>query len=233
MKKLAIALAILFLALAYYADYRANRLPLTSTSELEIMIDSYNQKSEAFEDSLKAFKNNVKKSDSIIAIFYNNPTVKKILDSINKDEEENTKSVQLELNDDVFEEINGMLLAGPDNNYKLVGRLQWENKLNSNEFISVIDIEGEYDSALFLEENKNECIKGTRGTEYIDSKEIKVQGTNMFTCFQKGVNGLAIAQTYIQKEGYVYYIIASADPDKYDNAAYITSYMYSKILNQL
>ncbi len=97
--------------------------------------------------------------------------------------------------------------------------------------MSVIDIEGEYDSTLFLEENRGECIKGTRSTEYIDSKEIKVQGTNMFTCFQKGVYGLAIAQTYIQKEGYIYIIISTADPDKYDEAGYVTSYMYSKILN--
>ena len=135
------------------------------------------------------------------------------------------------MNLEIFQEINDMVLAGPNDDFKVIGRLEWENSKNRNEILRVVDIEGEYDEQYFLEENKQECLKGSRGTEYIDSKELKVLGKNLFMCIQKGLTGLAITHTFIQKDGYVYYIIATADPDDYERASSLTAYMFSKILN--
>ena len=72
-KNLAIILPLLFLALTFYADYKANRAPDPPKNNLEIMMDSFNQRN-------KVFKENIEKFDSIKTSFENNPYVKELLD---------------------------------------------------------------------------------------------------------------------------------------------------------
>ena len=122
--------------------------------------------------------------------------------------------------------LNGISLNGP-NGFVKVGDLQWTN---GNETVLIQYLKGSSAKLKGIQNGaKSTCEKGTRGSTFVDFLNLEISGETYGFCLQKGQNTLALAQTFVYRDGYIYVVIVSAEPDNYQRSFEIMGYMISRI----
>ena len=125
--------------------------------------------------------------------------------------------------------LNGISLNAP-NGFVKTGNLQWNN---GNENVLIQSIEGSYAVFKDLQSGaKLACKKASRASTFVDFGNLEVSGETYGFCLQKGQNTLALTQTYVYRDGYVYVVQVSADPDDYKRCFEILGYMITRITTE-
>jgi len=127
--------------------------------------------------------------------------------------------------------LNGISINGPQG-FEKSGELEWKK---GNDIIAVGSLGG------FVAQDAwgDQCKKGSRTTEYLFSKKIKISGNEYIICFSFGENDFLIAQTLVYREGHSYIITAgtySGDYEysemvekSYEHIVYMMGYMINRI----
>ena len=132
---------------------------------------------------------------------------------------------------EIFQEVNGIVLAGPDNDFKITGNLDWTKGVESIK-VTYLKGNGIQNSQMSREESteyyKSLCKDGTRYTEFYDFNKSEMEGEELILCRQKG-DFTATGFTLVYKDGFTYTIIANAAPFDYNRVAYLLMYMWNRI----
>ena len=118
--------------------------------------------------------------------------------------------------------LNGISFNGP-NGFTKAGDLHWNNH---NENVMIQSIKGAFTD---LKDAELSCEKGSRGSTFVDFANVEISGTTYGICLQKGQNTLALASTWVYRDGYTYLITVSAEPDSYERCFYILGYMITRV----
>ena len=122
--------------------------------------------------------------------------------------------------------LNGISLNAP-NGFVKSGDLQWNN---GNENVMIQSFKGSYTGFKDIQSGaKSACEKGSRASTFVDFINLEVSGETYGFCLQKGQNTLEIAQTFVYRDGYVYMVMVSAEPDNYERCFEILGYMVTRI----
>ena len=122
--------------------------------------------------------------------------------------------------------LNGINLNGP-NGFVKAGDLQWKN---GNESVLIKYFKGSSANLKGIQNGaKSTCEKGTRGSTFVDFLNLEISGETYGFCIQKGQNKLELVQTFVYRDGYIYVVIVSAEPDNYQRSFEIMGYMISRI----
>ena len=122
--------------------------------------------------------------------------------------------------------LNGISFNGP-NGFVKVGDLQWAN---GNESLLIQYFKGSYANLKGMQNGaKSICEKGTRGSTFVDFLNLEISGETYGFCLQKGQNTLELVQTLVYKDGYIYAVTVSAEPDNYERSLEIMGYMITRI----
>jgi hypothetical protein len=122
--------------------------------------------------------------------------------------------------------LNGISLNGP-NGFVKAGDLHWNN---GNENVIIQYFKGSYADFKELQSGaKLPCEKGSRGSTFVNFLNLEISGKTYGFCLQKGQNTLEIAQTFVYRDGYIYMVIVSAEPDNYQRSFEIMGYMVTRI----
>ena len=122
--------------------------------------------------------------------------------------------------------LNGISLNAP-NGFVKAGDLQWNN---GNENVMIQSFKGSYTGFKDIQSGaKLACEKGSRASTFVDFINLEVSGGTYGFCLQKGQNTLEIAQTFVYRDGYVYMVMVSAEPDNYVRCFEILGYMVTRI----
>jgi hypothetical protein len=122
--------------------------------------------------------------------------------------------------------LNGISLNGP-NGFVKAGDLHWNN---GNENVMIKYFKGSYADFKELQSGaKLTCEKGSRGSTFVNFLNLEISGKTYGFCLQKGQNTLEIAQTFVYRDGYIYMVIVSAEPDNYQRSFEIMGYMITRI----
>ena len=122
--------------------------------------------------------------------------------------------------------LNGISLNAP-NGFVKAGNLQWNN---GNENVVIQSFKNSYTGFKNMQSgNKLTCEKGSRASTFVDFVNLEISGETYGFCLQKGQNSLEIAQTFVYRDGYVYMVMVSAEPDNYVRCFEILGYMVSRI----
>jgi hypothetical protein len=122
--------------------------------------------------------------------------------------------------------LNGISLNGP-NGFVKAGDLHWNN---GNENVMIQYFKGSYADFKGLQSGaKLACEKGSRGSTFVNFLNLEISGKTYGFCLQKGQNTLEIAQTFVYRDGYIYLVIVSAEPNNYQRSFEIMSYMTTRI----
>jgi len=122
--------------------------------------------------------------------------------------------------------LNGISLNGP-NGFVKAGDLHWNN---GNENVMIQSFKGSYEDFKVVQSGaKLACEKGSRGSTFVDFLNLEISGETYGICLQKGQNTLEINQTFVYRDGNIYMVIVSAEPDNYQRSSQIMGYMVSRI----
>ena len=122
--------------------------------------------------------------------------------------------------------LNGISLNGP-NGFVKAGDLHWNN---GNENVMIKYFKGSYADFKELQSGaKLTCEKGSRCSTFVNFLNLEISGKTYGFCLQKGQNTLEIAQTFVYRDGYIYMVIVSAEPDNYQRSFEIMGYMITRI----
>ena len=122
--------------------------------------------------------------------------------------------------------LNGISLNAP-NGFVKTGNLQWNN---GNENVMIQSFKGSYTDFKDIQSGaKLACEKGSRASTFVDFGNLEISGENYGFCLQKGQNTLALTQTFVFRDGYVYAVQVSAEPDNYERCFEILGYMVTRI----
>ena len=122
--------------------------------------------------------------------------------------------------------LNGISLNAP-NGFVKSGDLQWNN---GNENVMIQSFKGSYTGFKDIQSGaKSACEKGSRGSTFVDFLNLEISGETYGICLQKGQNTLEINQTFVYRDGNIYMVIVSAEPDNYQRSSQIMGYMVSRI----
>ena len=122
--------------------------------------------------------------------------------------------------------LNGISLNAP-NGFVKTGNLQWNN---GNENVMIQSFKGSYTDFKDIQSGaKLACEKGSRASTFVDFGNLEISAENYGFCLQKGQNTLALTQTFVFRDGYVYAVQVSAEPDNYVRCFEILGYMVTRI----
>ncbi len=122
--------------------------------------------------------------------------------------------------------LNGISLNGP-NGFVKAGNLHWSN---GNENVMIQSFKGSYTDFKEVQSGaKLACEKGSRGSTFVDFVNLEISEETYGLCLQKGQNTLEIAQTFVYRDGYVYMLMVSAEPDNYERCFEIIGYMTTRV----
>ena len=122
--------------------------------------------------------------------------------------------------------LNGISLNGP-NGFVKAGDLHWNN---GNENVMIQSFKGSYTDFKDIQNGaKLACEKGSRASTFVDFGNLEISGENYGFCLQKGQNTLALTQTFVFRDGYVYTVMVSAESDNYERCFEILGYMVTRI----
>ena len=122
--------------------------------------------------------------------------------------------------------LNGISLNAP-NGFVKAGNLQWNN---GNENVVIQSFKNSYTGFKNMQSgNKLTCEKGSRASTFVDFVNLEISEETYGLCLQKGQNTLALTQTFVFRDGYVYTVQVSAEPDNYERCFEIIGYMTTRV----
>ena len=122
--------------------------------------------------------------------------------------------------------LNGISLNAP-NGFVKTGDLRWNN---GNENVGIQSLKGSYTDFKDIQSGaKLACEKGGRAFTFVDFVNLEISGETYGFCLQKGQNTLALTQTFVFRDGYVYTVMVSAESDNYERCFEILGYMVTRI----
>lgn len=121
--------------------------------------------------------------------------------------------------------LNGIELNGPKGFVKS-GDLMW-SKGNSNIIVQSIGF------TQSIDDFQNNCRRGSRSSQFVETDLIEINGKNYPYCIQKGDNGSMVLQTMVYRDNYTYLIFLSDNSSSLDETmeqlGYMLGYMVVRV----